>query len=78
MVKMLKEDEHDDVILAADIMLISASLNKLFKSGLNEKAVVALLHDDTKVPKTQIKKIMLSLTDLAKTYVSKGREPENA
>lgn len=74
MVKIEKEDSHDDVILAADIMLISASLNKLFKSGLNEKAVIALLHDDTKVPKTMIKKIMLSLSELAQNYTNKGKE----
>lgn len=55
-------------VLATAIIQISDAVRKLDKSGLNQKAIVALVNDDTKLGKGIIETVLLSLRDLAKTY----------
>lgn len=55
-------------VLATAILAISESVKQLYGSGLNRKAVVALIADDTKLGKGTIETVLSSLQDLAKTY----------
>ncbi len=55
-------------VLASSIVSISDSVKRLYDSGLNRRAVVALLADDTKLGKKTIETVLDSLLDLRKTY----------
>jgi hypothetical protein len=55
-------------ILATSILQISDAVKKLYDSGLNRHAVVALLADDTKLGKKTIETVLDSLLDLKRTY----------
>lgn len=55
--------------LAQAIRQVSKGTAKLYKSGLNRKAVVILLADLTKVSKGNIEKILDGLKKLEETYV---------
>jgi hypothetical protein len=55
-------------ILATSIIAISDAVKKLYDSGLNRRAVVALIADDTKLGKGTIDAVLDSLLDLRKTY----------
>jgi len=55
-------------VLATAILQISAGVKDLEKTGLNRRAVVALLADDTKLGKGTINTVLNSLGDLAKNY----------
>jgi hypothetical protein len=68
--KVVQNDEApvEKEILATAIVAISDAVQKLYKSGLNRKAVVALIADDTKLGKGTIDTVLSSLLDLRKTY----------
>ena len=55
-------------VLATAILQISGAVKDLEKTGLNRRAVVALLADDTKLGKGTINTVLNSLGDLAKNY----------
>jgi len=55
-------------VLATSIVAISNAVKKLYDSGLNRRAVVALIVDDTKLGKGTIETVLDSLLDLRKTY----------
>lgn len=55
-------------ILATSIIQISDAVKKLYDSGLNRHAVVALIADDTKMGKRTIEIVLDSLLELRKTY----------
>src|SRR5271167_340899 len=55
-------------VLATAITQISDSVKSLEKTGLNRRAVIALLADDTKLGKGTITTVLNSLGDLAKNY----------
>lgn len=66
-------DELDPIkpeVLAASIVSISASMKKLLKSGLNRKAIIALLQDATKLGKSEIGRVLDGLDDLARAYTA--------
>jgi hypothetical protein len=64
-----KEDAPvEKEVLATAIVSISDAVQKLYKSGLNRRAVVALIADDTKLGKGTIETVLASLLDLRKTY----------
>lgn len=54
--------------LAEAITSISDSLKKLASHRINEKAVLALIHDDTGIAKRTIKDVLTSLQSLRKKY----------
>ena len=56
------------IILAEALISISASFRKLTKSGLNRRAIIALLHDDTGLRKKDLVLVLDSLDDLAKNF----------
>src|SRR5271170_1065210 len=55
-------------VLATAIVSISDTVKKLYDSGLNRRAVVALIADDTKLGKGTIEAVRDSLVDLCKAY----------
>lgn len=55
-------------ILAAAIVRISESLTELRHSGLNEKAIVVLVHDATKIAKRDILRVLFALRQLKGWY----------
>jgi hypothetical protein len=63
-----EEAPVDKEVLATAIIQICNAVRKLEKSGLNRKAVIALINDDTKLGKGIIETVLLSLGNLAKTY----------
>jgi len=70
MVRVVQDEEKPVTkeVLATAITQISEAVRKLEKSGLNQKAIVALINDDTKLGKGLIETVLISLRDLAKTY----------
>jgi hypothetical protein len=50
--------------LAAEIKVLSATLEKILKTGLNERAIVALVHDSTKMKRKDIKIMLKALRQL--------------
>jgi hypothetical protein len=55
-------------VLAKAIVDISDSLTRLGKSGLNQRAVVALVHDHNGLPKKTITAVLSSLMVLRANY----------
>lgn len=67
----VKQDPNAPVereILAEAIVRMSKSVQALRSSGLNERAIVALLHDHCRLPKSDIERVLHSLDQLAKDY----------
>ena len=61
----------DDVThknLADAVVAISKAMKRLTKSGLNRKAVVVLIADDTKLPRRDINAVLDSIDTLAEVY----------
>jgi len=70
--KVTVAQDDDEIVekevLATAIVSISQSVDKLYKSGLNRRAVIALIADDTKLGKGTIDTVLSSLLSLQKTY----------
>lgn len=62
------EISEEDLVEA--IKKISASAQALAKSGLNRRAIVALVHDRSKVAKKTIEIVLNNLEDLAEHYTN--------
>lgn len=54
--------------LSRAIIRLSDTSNAILNSGLNEKALIALLHDDTDISKKTISKILVSMRELRSNY----------
>lgn len=65
------EPPESTEILAEAIVRIGAGFQKLKQSGVNEKAIVLLLHDATGVGKPAIRQILDALPRLAGWYCRK-------
>lgn len=70
MIKVLKNKEQPESkeVLAEAIIRISESMEELAASGLNRKAIIALINDDTKLGKGCIETVLDSLTRLKGWY----------
>ena len=55
-------------VLAAAIVRIGEAAEQLRKSGLNERAIVVLLHDGTKVGMSDIRAVLNGLRQLRGWY----------
>jgi hypothetical protein len=55
-------------VLATAIVSISDAVKRLYGGGLNRRAVVALIADDTKLGKGTIEAVLDSLLDLRRMY----------
>lgn len=61
----------DDVThknLVDAVVAISKAMKRLTKSGLNRKAIVVLLADDTRLPRRDINAVLDSIETLAEVY----------
>jgi hypothetical protein len=58
-------------IIARDIMSISDAMRKIDKLALSRIALVALIHDQTKISKRTINVVLDSIRDLEKTWLKK-------
>jgi hypothetical protein len=70
------QDEEAPVereVLATAIVSISDAVKRLYDGGLNRRAVVALIADDTKLGKGTISAVLDSLLELRKTYTSESQ-----
>jgi len=68
-IKVKKSEKPESTeILAAAIVSIGNAADKLLASGLNTKAVIMLLHYETKVSQRDIKLILDSLKRLESWY----------
>lgn len=56
--------------LAKAIVKLSDSSNAILNSGLNERALITLLHDYTSVSKRTIKKVLEGMTELRSNYTN--------
>lgn len=54
--------------LAGLIVALSDEVKVLLSSGLNEKAIIVLLHDSTKISKKIIEKVLNSIKNLKSVY----------
>lgn len=71
-VHVIKSDPPETTeILAEAIVRIGDAHQKLKASGLNEKAIILLLHDLTKVSRTDVKKVLDALPRLRGYYLNK-------
>lgn len=69
----LENDEQEPLsVVVSAIHKVADGIDKINNSGLTEQAIVLLLHDATKVKKTDIKAILEAAPLLAERYT---REP---
>ena len=69
-IKIIKNEEKPESteILAEAVIRIGDNMEKLQKSGLNRRAVIALVYDYTKIPKRDIETVIDSLAKLKGWY----------
>ena len=58
-----------EAILARHIAELSAGVDRLWKSGMNRRAVVVLLRDITGLPMATIGRVLNAIPELAKSYL---------
>jgi hypothetical protein len=69
-VKKSETEPETTEILASAITNVSESLTRLRKSGLNERAILALVKDDTGLSKACVKRVLDSLGSLRRMYTT--------
>jgi len=62
--KLVGEGAENIEIVAAQVLKLADASEKMLKSGLTMKALTVLLHDDTKISKRDIEKVLLALPRL--------------
>jgi hypothetical protein len=69
-IKVIKNQEKPEPteVLAEAIIRMGEAADKLKSSGLNETAIIVLLHDATKLPKRDIKLVLDSMRKLRSWY----------
>ena len=69
-IKVVKNAENPESteVLASAIVRIGEAMEKLKNSGLNEKAILVLVHDHCKVAKRDIKLVFDSMRKLRAWY----------
>lgn len=67
-VKQNTDKPVEKEILAESIVKISSAFKALQKSGLNKKAIIVLVQDQTKLPKRDIQLVIDSLAYLQRAY----------
>lgn len=63
-----EEEEIPQEILAEAIVNISKAFKSLAKSGLNRRAIVALIHDNSRIAKRIIEMVLNNLEALKENY----------
>lgn len=69
-IKIIKNEDKPEPteILAEAVIRIGENMEKLQKSGLNNRAIIALVYDYTKIPKRDIEAVIGSLAKLKGWY----------
>jgi phenylpyruvate tautomerase PptA (4-oxalocrotonate tautomerase family) len=68
-VKVTQSDPPvEKAVLAEAIVALGEAVQKLDRSGLNRKAIVILLQDITKLPRTTIEIVLDAIPKLRSTY----------
>lgn len=68
-VKIKKSEPPESTeILAEAIVNIGNATKKMMSSGMNKKAIIVLIHDKTKLPKSTITTVLDSLPQLERWY----------
>lgn len=82
-IKVLQDDKDpiEKSVLAKSIVEISRGVNRLFASGLNERAIVALLQETSgegksTIRSSTIRSVLESLKNLEKDFVAKPKGKE--
>jgi hypothetical protein len=57
-------------VLATAITKISEGMQALLKSGLNRDAIIVLLHDRTRLPKSTLNTVLNGLAQLKRDYTT--------
>ena len=63
-----KDEIIERPVLAKAIVEISRSFTKLLSNGLNERAIVCLVHDASGVGKPDVRAVLWSLKSLEKDF----------
>lgn len=63
-IKLVGDGAENMEIIAAHIQKLADASEKMLKGGLTMKALTVLLHDDTKISKRDIEKVLLALPRL--------------
>ena len=67
--KVIKSDPPESKeILAEAIVRIGSAMRALHQSGLNQDAIVVLVHDKTKISKRTIKEVFAAMRQLEGWY----------
>ena len=67
-IKQDKDEVIERPVLAKAIVEISKAFRKLISSGLNEWAIVCLVHDSSGVGKPDVRAVLSSLKSLEKDF----------
>lgn len=62
--KLVGEGAENIEIVADQVRKLADASEKMLKAGLTMKALTVLLHDDTKISKRDIEKVLLALPKL--------------
>lgn len=69
-VRLDENDPEPTVIIAKAIIEISEAMERINRSGLKRRALVALIHDNSKLPKRDIDMVLNNLEFLKQNYVN--------
>lgn len=70
---VVKQDDEapiERVVLAKAIVDMSAAVERLRRSGLNDRAIIVLVSDKTKIAKGTIEDVLDGLASLSATYTN--------
>lgn len=69
-VKVVQDDKAviERPVLAKAIVDISKGFARLLNSGLNERAIIVLVHDVSHVGKPDVREVLQALKQLSNTY----------
>ena len=56
------------VLMREDLYKLQECVDRMKASGLQEKAIILLMHDHTRIPKGTIKKVLDGLTEIPHKY----------
>jgi len=68
-VQKADQEEVTYEVIAQSIRTISESMRKLRAANLNNKAILLLIHDSSKVSKAQIHDVLVAMESLERTYL---------
>ena len=73
--KVIPDPEHPvpGEVLASAIEAIASGVDSLFNSGLSERAILLLISDASKHPKTTVQEVLTGIQNLRKFYLKEKK-----